>query len=163
VTGQALWTLASSAGLVALLAASQPAFAAVRLAGAAYLVVLGLRGLWSALRPASPGHDTPARPRLAGRAAYLQGVVSNLGNPKAAVFFTSLLPQFVPAGHAPFLVLLGLGLVFCTLTLVWLSAYAFAVARAGHALRRPVVRRALDGLTGAVLVAFGLRLASAHR
>jgi threonine/homoserine/homoserine lactone efflux protein len=90
-------------------------------------------------------------------------LVSNLGNPKMAVFFTSLLPQFVPAGPAAFLNMLGLGLVFCAMTLAWLSAYALAVSRAGDVLGRPKVRRAVDGVAGAVLIAFGLRLASQQR
>ena len=89
-----------------------------------------------------------------------QGLVSNLGNPKMAVFFTSLLPQFTTSPS--FGSLLALGLVFCSLTLVWLTAYAFAVAKAGDFLRRSRVRRALDALTGAVLVALGLRLAAEH-
>ena len=76
-----------------------------------------------------------------------------------AVFFSSLLPQFADAFPA----LLGLGLLFCALTLGWLSAYALAVARAGEVLRRPRVRRALDAVTGAALVALGLRLAAAER
>ena len=73
-----------------------------------------------------------------------------------AVFFTSLLPQF----GSSFWSLLALGLVFCSLTLAWLSAYSFAVARAGDLLRRPRIRRPLDALTGTLLVAFGLRLAA---
>jgi threonine/homoserine/homoserine lactone efflux protein len=92
---------------------------------------------------------------LTPRAAFRQGLVSNLGNPKMAVFFTSLLPQF---GHS-FAALLVLGLVFCAMTLGWLCTYAYAVARAGDFLRRSRVRRTLDAVTGAVLVAFGLRLA----
>ena len=72
-----------------------------------------------------------------------------------AVFFTSLLPQF----GSSFSGLVALGLVFCSLTFLWLSAYAWAVARAGDVLRRPRIRRGLDRVTGVVLVAFGLRLA----
>jgi threonine/homoserine/homoserine lactone efflux protein len=97
------------------------------------------------------------------RTALRQGLVSNLGNPKMAVFFTSLLPQFAPGGDASFVTMLLLGLLFCSLTLAWLSAYAAAVAKAGDLLRRPRVRRVLDGVTGAVLVAFGLRLATEQR
>jgi threonine/homoserine/homoserine lactone efflux protein len=74
-----------------------------------------------------------------------------------AVFFTSLLPQFAAASFWP---LAGLGLLFCSLTFVWLSAYSVAVAKAGDVLRRSRVRRAIDGLTGAVLVGFGVRLAT---
>lgn len=80
---------------------------------------------------------------------------SNLGNPKIAVFFTSLLPQF----GSSFWSLLALGLLFCALTLAWLAAYSIAVSRAGDLLRRPRVRRPLDALTGTILVAFGIRLA----
>jgi threonine/homoserine/homoserine lactone efflux protein len=166
-TGQALWTLATSAGLAALLVASEPVFAAVKLAGAAYLVFLGAHALWGALRPsagtpARANQERPAR-RLAPAAALRQGIVSNLGNPKMAAFFTSLLPQFAPPGDAAFVAPLLLGLTFCLLTLGWLTGYALVVAKAGDVLRRPLIRRALDGLTGAVLVALGLRLAAETR
>jgi threonine/homoserine/homoserine lactone efflux protein len=92
--------------------------------------------------------------------AYRQGALSNLGNPKIAVFFTSLLPQF---GGTSFAALFALGLIFCALTLAWLAAYAVVVARAGDVLRRPAVRRAIDATVGLVLVAFGLRLATERR
>ena len=147
--GQATWTLAASAGVVALLRASEPAFTAVRLLGAAYLVYLGLQTL---LRR---GHVEP-RAGVSSRRAFRQGLLSNLGNPKMAVFFTSLLPQF----GTSFPALVALGLLFCSLTFLWLSGYAWALARAGDVLRRPRVRRALDRVTGIVLVSFGLRLAA---
>ncbi|HJS70053.1 MAG TPA: LysE family translocator [Gaiellaceae bacterium] len=164
VSGQAVWALATSVGLVALLLASEPAFAAVRIAGAAYLIYLGVQALVAAFRPA--GNDrVVAEPRrdLPARTAVRQGLISNLGNPKMAAFFPSLLPQFVPAGDPTFLPLLLLGLVFCSLTFVWLSAYAVVVARAGDLLRRSRVRRAMEAVTGAVLVALGLRLAAEQR
>ena len=163
-SGQAVWALATSVGLAALLAASEPVFVALKLAGAAYLVYLGLHSLWSAVRrsPHPLPEGAPPGGRLAPRAAYRQGVLSNLGNPKMAVFFTSLLPQFT-SGSPAFAGLLALGLVFSLLTLVWLAAYAVAVARAGRLLRRPVVRRTLDAVTGAVLVALGLRLGAERR
>jgi threonine/homoserine/homoserine lactone efflux protein len=151
--GQAVWALATSAGVAAVLHASEPAFVAVKLAGAAYLLFLGLQTLVPALR--SGGSKPKPSPR--GR-PMRQGLVSNLGNPKMAFFFTSLLPQF--ATRPAFGALLLLGFVFCSLTLVWLTAYAFAVAKAGDLLRRSRVRRAIDGLTGAVLVGLGLRLAA---
>jgi threonine/homoserine/homoserine lactone efflux protein len=157
-SAQAVWALATSIGLAALLAASEPAFVALKLAGAVYLVWLGAHSLVAAWR------GTAIAQRRAGdglrpRAAYRQGVLSNLGNPKMAVFFTSLLPQFASS----FAGLLALGIVFSLLTVAWLSAYAVAVARAGDVLRRPGVRRVLDAVTGAVLVALGLRLATERR
>jgi threonine/homoserine/homoserine lactone efflux protein len=157
-TGQACWTLAASAGVVALLRASEPAFLALRLAGAGYLVFLGLQALAAAFRGRLDGGvlaGSAAR-GLAPRAAFRQGLVSNLGNPKMAVFFTSLLPQF----GSSFAGLAALGLLFCTLTVLWLSAYAVVVARAGDFLRRAGVRRWIEGVTGAVLVTLGLRLAA---
>jgi threonine/homoserine/homoserine lactone efflux protein len=152
--GQAVWTLAASAGLVALLSASEPAFRALKLAGAAYLVYLGAHSLYAALRrwqhaPSTRGESaSPVR-------ALRQGVISNLGNPKMAVFFASLLPQFGDSFPA----LLALGLLFCSLTLAWLTCYAFAVDRLRRLLGGPV-RRALDAVTGAILVALGIRLAA---
>jgi threonine/homoserine/homoserine lactone efflux protein len=163
-SGQAVWALATSIGLAALLAASEPAFLALKLAGAVYLLYLGLHSLWGAFRgtTATAGDEVARRP-LRAAVAYRQGVLSNLGNPKMAVFFTSLLPQFSGGGGGAFAGLLALGLVFCALALVWLSAYAVVVDRAGRWLRRPSIRRAIDAVTGAVLVALGLRLAGERR
>ncbi len=133
------------------------------MAGAAYLVYLGATSLWTAWRGSSSAHQiagAAGTPALAPARALRQGFLSNLGNPKMVVFFSSLLPQFVPAAGPTFLPMLGLGLVFCTMTLVWLSGYAWLVARAGNVLRRPRVRRAIDAVTGTVLVAFGVRVAA---
>jgi threonine/homoserine/homoserine lactone efflux protein len=155
-TGQACWTAAASIDLAALLVASEPVFVALKLAGAAYLVYLGLQALRLAIRPVARGVERAHGSPLAAYRAYLQGLLSNLGNPKMAIFFTSLLPQF----GSSFGSLLALGLLFCSLTLAWLAAYSFAVARAGDLLRRPRIRRLLDAFTGTCLVAFGIRLAA---
>jgi threonine/homoserine/homoserine lactone efflux protein len=164
--GQAVWTMAASAGLAALLVASAPAFTALRLAGAVFLVWLGAQSLWRALR-GEMGATRAGQPgrvrRLGPMAAFRQGVLSDLGNPKMAVFFTSLLPQFVPGGRASFATLLGLGLLFCGMTLVWLAAYAVVVARVGHVLRRSGLRRLIEAATGLVLLALGARLAFDRR
>jgi threonine/homoserine/homoserine lactone efflux protein len=152
VGGQLAWALATSAGLAALLLASAPLFSAIRLAGAAYLVVLGAQALAAAVR-GRPHQDRVHRRRSS---AVRQGLLSNLGNPKMAVFFTSLLPQFA----ASFTGMLSLGLLFAALTLSWLSLYALAVARASGLLRKTRVRRALDAVTGLALVALGLRVAA---
>jgi threonine/homoserine/homoserine lactone efflux protein len=156
VCGQAVWALAASAGVAALLVASEPAFVALKLAGAAYLVLLGSQALVAAARGRGEAH---AGAFAATGRELRQGLLSNLGNPKMAVFFSSLLPQFGDS----FAALLLLGLLFCALTLAWLCVYAAAVARAGELLRRPRVRRAIDALTGTALVALGIRLAAADR
>jgi threonine/homoserine/homoserine lactone efflux protein len=156
--GQACWTLAASAGVVALLRASEPAFLALRLVGAAYLVFLGVQALVSALRGRLENGALVTRPGHGDRSriAFRQGLLSNLGNPKMAVFFTSLLPQFASS----FVGLAAFGMLFCGLTLLWLSVYATVVARAGDYLRRSRVGRWMEGLTGLVLVSLGLRLAA---
>ena len=100
----------------------------------------------------------------AHRSALRQGLLSNLANPKMAVFFTSLLPQFAGAGGgASFAAMLALGLAFCSMTLVWLAGYAALVSRAREVFRRSRVRRALEGAMGAVLVGLGVRVAAGVR
>jgi threonine/homoserine/homoserine lactone efflux protein len=147
VCGIAVWTVAASAGIAALVGASHPLFTALRVFGAAYLVWLGietLRGNRSATDASKPGNG------------YRQGLLSNLGNPKIAIFFTSLLPQF----GSGFLQLAALGLLFCTMGAAWLTGYALVVARARGLILRRRVRRAIDTVAGAALVGFGLRLAA---
>ena len=159
--GQLCWALAASAGVAALLVASEPAFLAVKIAGAAYLMVLGVQALRAALRgdaqPLEPGGGT--RPRLRGRVAFRQGLISDLGNPKMAAFFTSLFPQFVPQHSAAFAGLLGLGVIFSVLTFMWLAFYAITASRFRNVLSRAGVRRCIEGVTGAVLVGLGIRVA----
>jgi threonine/homoserine/homoserine lactone efflux protein len=167
-TGQAIWTLAAAAGVAALLVASEPAFLALKYAGAAYLVFLGLQTLWGAFRPGAHSVATEraaprSRSRLAARTALRQGLISDLANPKMAVFYTSLLPQFAPTDAPAFPVLLGLGLLFIAMTFAWLALYAAAVDRLSELLSRTAVRRAIDAAMGAVLVALGGRLALERR
>ena len=164
-TGQAIWALATSFGVVALLVASEFLFQAVKYAGAAYLVWLGFHALIGACRGTSYS-SAPARrdgPRLKPGKAFAQGLVSDLGNPKMAVFFASLLPQFATPGEGLFTALMSLGLIFSLMTFLWLAAYAFMIAKAGEVLRRPAIRRWIEGVTGTLLVALGLRIAAEQR
>jgi threonine/homoserine/homoserine lactone efflux protein len=162
--GLSVWTAAASAGLAALLVASEPAFVAVKLAGAAYLVLLGAQTLVHAWRgrPVEGDGEREAA-RLRPGVALRQGLLNDLGNPKIAVFFTTLLPQFAPAHGPAFATLLAFGLLFCAMTFAWLCVYSAVVARAGRALRGPRVRRALDAVMGAALVAVGVRVAVERR
>jgi threonine/homoserine/homoserine lactone efflux protein len=169
-SGQTIWTLAAAAGVAALLVASEPAFLALKYAGAAYLIFLGLQTLAGALRPGTRSEPEPSEPvptvrraRLGVRTAWRQGMVSDLANPKMAVFYTSLLPQFTPANGPAFPVLVGLGVIFSVMTFTWLALYATAVDRLSELLGRTGVRRALDAAMGAVLVALGGRLALEKR
>jgi threonine/homoserine/homoserine lactone efflux protein len=148
--GQATWTVATSAGLAVVIAASEPVFFAIRIAGAAYLIYLGVRAILQR------GHQLTGRSN-SGRHAFAQGFLSNLSNAKMVAFFVSLLPPFA-GPHPTLAILLALGFNFCLLTLAWLTAYAFAVERIGDVLRRTRVRKALDTVLGTVLVALGVRV-----
>jgi len=162
--GLAVWTVATAGGLAALLQASEPAFVAIKLVGAIYLAVLGAQAIRAALRRSGPAADGSVERRaIAPRAAWRQGALTNLGNPKIAVFFTSFLPQFTPSHHATFAALVLLGVLFCLVGLTWLTLYALVIARIGDFLRRPGPRRVLDAVTGTVLLGFGVRLATEHR
>lgn len=165
--GQLVWAIATSLGLVAVLLASEPVFHALRLAGAAYLVYLGVQSLRAAFAK-SPGsvlggRDAGRASPLGSARAFSQGVINDLANPKMAVFFASVLPQFAPQGQGMLSHLILLGLVFSLLTLAWLALYACVVASAGALLRGSRLRRAIDGIAGAALLGFGLRVATAER
>jgi len=153
VTGQAAWTIATSAGLAVVIAASAPLFFAIKLAGAAYLLYLGVRSLMSAFQRQEAHAEVP--PSLSS--PFLQGLVSDLSNAKMVAFFISLLPPFA-GPHPSFLLLLVLGFNFCLLALAWLIGYSFAIDRMSRWLRLDRVRRAIDGLLGGVLVGLGLRV-----
>ena len=155
-SGQLAWALLTAFGVASVLAAHQNLLVVLRVAGGAYLVYLGARALWSSWRSSTA---PPPLPRAGGRRGYAQGLVSNLANPKMAVFFLSLLPQFA-GPEAPLPALAGLGLLFAVMTLVWLSVYALLVDRARKLLQRNVFRRWMDRVTGVVLVALGIRLAT---
>jgi len=165
--GQTIWAFATSIGIVTLLVASEPLFLAVKYAGAAYLAYLGVQALRDAIRPAafSEGDVRPSRKesRLALFAAFRQGLISDLGNPKMAVFFASLVPQFIPVGEETFWALMRLGAVFAMMTFAWLALYAAVIARAGDILRRQSIRRSIEAVTGTLLIGLGLRIATEHR
>jgi threonine/homoserine/homoserine lactone efflux protein len=155
--GQAVWAVAAASGVAGLLKASEPAFLAIKIVGVGYLLFLAALAFRSAWR--GEYSELGGTPALDHRRALRQGLISNLGNPKMAAFFVSLLPQF--AGR--FGTMLTLGLIFCALTFGWLALYGLAVAKARRLLMRRPLRRILDAAAGAVFVALGARLATQQR
>ncbi|MEA2330334.1 MAG: hypothetical protein QOH58_472 [Thermoleophilaceae bacterium] len=153
------WAAASALGVAAVLAASQAAYDALRLAGAAYLVWLGAQSLLAARRDRyAPPAAAPPR-----SSAFRQGLLTNLFNPKIAVFYSTFLPQFIGPGDPALAISMLMAGVHIALGIAWLSVYAWLLARAVDAFRGSRLRRALDALTGTVLVALGLRLALERR
>jgi len=164
--GQVVWSVGTSLGLLALLLTSESVFQALKLLGAAYLGYLGVKSLRSAFRGRSPrGSESQqdARAQLGGLAAFRQGLLNNLANPKMAVFFASVLPQFAPPGHGMLWVLVLLGIVFSALTFLWLTLYAVVIARAGEFVRGSRIRRAIDGTAGMALIGLGVSVATEGR
>ena len=163
VAGLFVWGAAAAVGVSALLTASELAFDVLRYAGAGYLVWFGARLLWRAAR-ARPAVPVPegAAGRSAWRSARL-GLFTNLLNPKVGVFYVALLPQFLPAGSDPLLVGLLLAGVHALLTVVWFALLIALAALLSRWLRRATTVRTIDGVTGAALVGFGVRLAFAGR
>jgi RhtB (resistance to homoserine/threonine) family protein len=162
-TGTVVHTILAALGLSALLATSPYAFMAVKFAGAAYLVFIGIRALLS--RSSGLPADEAASVDQDRRSAFRQGVLTNLLNPKVALFFLALMPQFIDAGSTrkvgAFLVL---GLTFVTLGLVWVVTLAVAAAELrGAFLRRPSMANVLNKVAGAMFVALGLKLATARQ
>jgi threonine/homoserine/homoserine lactone efflux protein len=164
--GLTVWTLATAVGLTGLLRASGSAFDVVKLIGAAYLVWLGARALWDARHtgdgPALEG-GLSARRSIGRGGGFRQGMLSNLANPKIAIFFTSLLPQFVSTHHATLPQLLLLGGIFIAMNLVWMSSYALAAVRLSAALNRPRVKARIDRISGCALIGVGVWLATDRR
>jgi threonine/homoserine/homoserine lactone efflux protein len=160
------WTLATALGLAALLEASALAFTVVKLLGGAYLIWIGLASLIASRRrarvDAAPVFE---RAPLATATAYRQGLLCNVANPKAAVIFTSLLPRLVAGAHPSPLPFLALGAIFTAIALVLGGGYAVAAAAASGLLLllRTRVRALIDRLTGVVLIALGVKLATLRR
>ena len=160
MAGLVVWAVASALGVAALLAASQVAYDTLRLAGAAYLVWLGVQSLLAARRGE---HQSLAVAGARSSSPFRQGLLTNLFNPKIAVFYSTFLPQFIAPGDPVLLMSLALAGVHILMGLVWLSLYAWALDRAAARFRGSRVRRTLDAVTGTVLVGLGLRLAAERR
>ncbi|NES16873.1 MULTISPECIES: LysE family translocator [Micromonospora] len=154
------WAVAAASGVAALVTLVPVAFTVIKLVGAGYLAYLGLRAVGAARRAGGlPLKPAAAAARRPGRwAAFRDGLLCNILNPKAAVFFVALLPQFLPAD--PGLVdTVTLSVVAVAITGAWFVAVATLVAGLRRVFARPGVRRAVDGLTGVVLIGLGVRLA----
>lgn len=165
LTGGLTHTALATLGLSAVLTASATAYTAVKIVGATYLVVVGVQTIWASRQhTGADGHviaaddGSPRRP-MTVRRAYALGLTSNLTNPKMAVFFLTFLPQFVAPGPHLAAQTAVLGLLFSAMASSWFVAYIFALDRVSSWFGRPSVRRTIERVTGAVLVALGVRLA----
>ena len=151
----------SALGLSVILVRSARAFEAVKLVGALYLVYLGVQALRSAARGGTAA-ERPAVPAGARR-AFAEGLLTNVLNPKVAVFYLAFLPQFIGPGDPVLAKSILLASIHFAEGLVWLSLVTFFVARLRPFLVRPIVQRALEGVSGLVFISFGVKLAVSRR
>ncbi len=160
VIGLLLWGALAVVGLAAVLATSAIAYTVIKVAGAVYLIVMGLRVLWRSRTPVS---EMQPSERIHAGKPLRTGLLTNVLNPKIAVFYTSVLPTLVPHGAPPMLWLPILVLTHVVLSLGVLTAYAIAFSRSRSVLHRPRIRQWSERVTGIVLIGFGLRVAAAVR
>lgn len=153
-----VWSLVTAVGIAGLLAASAIAYTVVKLVGALYLAYLGIRALLAARR-GDYELESGTGPKEHGlRVAFRQGLVNNLLNPKAAVFFIALVPQFLPADPTP-LSAVELGVVCTAVNFCWFVTLAIGIGALRHVFTRQRVRRAIDAAMGTLMVALGIRIA----
>jgi threonine/homoserine/homoserine lactone efflux protein len=156
LTGLTVWVVTAALGLSAVLRASHQAYLALRIAGALYLLWLGIQSL-RARGAAMDGLDAPSRRSLVGT-GYPAGLATNLLNPKVGVFFVTFLPGFVPAGFSVGWVSLLLGAIFVALTVGYFTLLIAASGPITRLLATGRIRRRIERATGLVLIGFGLRL-----
>jgi threonine/homoserine/homoserine lactone efflux protein len=164
-TGAMVWGIAAAVGVSALLAASEVAYRLLTLAGAAYMIWLGVSLLWKSWRPGQPATAPAAGAQAATLAGHqllrgwLTGAGTNLLNPKVGVFYIATIPQFIPAGASPLLMGMLLAGVHCVLAMLWFTLLIFVTGFASRWLKGARSIRTIDSITGTVLVGFGLKLA----
>jgi threonine/homoserine/homoserine lactone efflux protein len=155
--GVMLWALAAAVGIAAVVAASVTAFTVVKIAGAIVLLAMGLHSVLAK-------HESPLSARAPRRrSAFRDGLVTSVANPKLAVFFVALFPQFVPEHHAVLPLAVAMALTIVTLDLIWYSTLAWLVGRARTAFTSGPWLRRTQRLTGCVLIGLGARLALERR
>ncbi|WP_040807867.1 LysE family translocator [Nocardia concava] len=163
-SGTLVWGIAAAAGVSALVAASELGYTALRIAGALYLIWMGIGMIRQGVRRSDMTRrpsDTVSPNGILG--AWARGLGTNLLNPKVGVFYVAMLPQFLPTGASPLLMGCALAVVHNIEGMIWFTAIIGAATLAKAWLSRDSVRRVMDTLTGTVLVAFGVKLAASHR
>lgn len=162
-SGLVFWASASVFGLTALIRTSEFAFLALKVVGAAYLCWLGLRTL---VRSRATAADDPVVMRTGGGGrltAFRTGMVTNLANPKAAVLYLALLPQFLPAGGGTLADTAVLAAVQMAISVSWYTLVVLAVGLVRRTLARPSVKARVEQISGLVLVGLGLRMITLSR
>jgi len=153
-------TLTAIVGLSAIIAKSALLFSIFKYIGAVYLIYLGIKSLWT-LRNKNTTEtiETIAKSKYKNESSFKQGFLTNLLNPKIAVFFLTFLPQFVNPESHTFMPFLILGITYIVLTVVWYLFYIFLLNQISSFMKKPKTQKVIEGITGTILIGFGIKLA----
>lgn len=158
--GLLIHTLAAVVGLSAIIVKSAYLFTILKYVGAVYLCYLGIKTLWM-LKDLHKqlDEDNGGNLKYSEQPCFKQGFLTNVTNPKVAVFFLTFLPQFVDGTTNTFIPFLMMGLIYTGLTAAWFVFYVYLLDRISAFMKKPKTKMTIEGLTGAVLIAFGIKLA----
>ncbi|KAA0768765.1 LysE family translocator [Bacillus sp. TE8-1] len=153
-------TLAAVIGLSALIVKSALLFSIFKYVGALYLIYIGIKALLAVRNKENlDTNDLSLNNENEHTSCFCQGFLTNLLNPKVAVFFLTFLPQFLNPNHNTFIQLLVMGLTYLVLTVIWFAFYIFLIDKISAFMKKPKTQRYIQGLTGVVLIGFGIKLA----
>ncbi|NGQ96863.1 LysE family translocator [Brevibacillus sp. SYP-B805] len=162
-TGVLVHTLAAALGLSAILAQSAQLFELVKFAGAAYLIYLGIQALLTARKTMPPDGTREEASSHSARSTFFQGVLSNVFNPKVAIFFLTFLPQFVSPKGPVFGQIVGMGVTYAVMGTLWLFFYTVLLQSLRGFFQRRETYQALQGITGTAMIGLGIKLALEKR
>ncbi|MBO0962410.1 LysE family translocator [Neobacillus sp. MM2021_6] len=153
-------TFAAVVGLSAIIVKSALLFSIFKYAGAIYLAYIGFKTLWS-LRSGevAASVDTNGENKYGKKSCFRQGFLTNLLNPKVAIFFLTFLPQFVDRGSDTFFPFLIMGITYTVLTLFWFILFIYLINQISAFMKKPSTQKVVQGITGIALLGFGLKLA----
>jgi RhtB (resistance to homoserine/threonine) family protein len=160
VSGLVMHTLAVTFGLSAILIQSAVVFSIFKYIGAGYLIYLGFMSFKSLNGALQKNEQSiPKRMNRKTQSCFLQGFLTNVANPKVAVFFLTFLPQFVGSDANHFGQFLLLGMTYILLTILWFLVYIYLIDLLSYWFKKPTVQSALQRVTGFALMGFGIKLA----
>lgn len=153
-------TFAAVLGLSAIIVKSAVLFSIFKYAGAVYLIYLGVKILWSLRKKdAAASVEMTAISQPRNTSCFKQGFLTDILNPKVAIFFLSFFPQFVEPGNGTFVPFLIMGITFTLLSAIWLFIYVYLINQIGAFMKKPKVKNVIEGITGIIIIGFGIKLA----
>ncbi|MCP1144830.1 LysE family translocator [Lysinibacillus endophyticus] len=153
-------TFAAVVGLSAIIVKSAILFSIFKYAGAIYLIYLGMKILWSLIKKDdAPTVEMNTKHQSENRSCFKQGFLTDLLNPKVAIFFLSFFPQFVEPGGDTFFPFLLMGITFTVLSAIWLFIYVYLINVISAIMKKPLAKNLIEGITGTIIIGFGIKLA----